>query len=124
MNTNKILGVAILTAMLSACTTHHHTVYFAPGSAKLTDASKEVLKGAVSESHAWKKITLTGFTDKTGGKMNNIKLSDKRVAAVNSELIALGMKSYKVRKMESNNSSIDKAVSNLSLARRVDITVR
>jgi outer membrane protein OmpA-like peptidoglycan-associated protein len=125
MKTNKVLGVAVLTAMLSGCMTHQHAVYFDTGSSKLTKASKEVLMGAAKETNCpWKEVTLTGFTDKTGGKMSNIKLSDKRVASVNTELMNLGIKPKKINTVASSMSSIDKTNKNLSQARRVEIIIK
>jgi OOP family OmpA-OmpF porin len=124
MKTNKILGLAVLTAMLSGCMTHKHAVYFDTGSSKLSKGSKDVLVGAAKESNCiWKEVTLTGFTDKTGSKTNNVKLSNKRVSAVREELMTLGVKAKKINIVPGSAMSIDTNPP-MSQGRRVEILIK
>ncbi|MCE3231998.1 MAG: OmpA family [Rickettsiaceae bacterium] len=121
---SKFLGMAILAVTLSACVTHKHAVYFGSGGSKLDKEDKLILAQTMKEVSLGQKITLTGFTDKQGGTKTNIKLADKRVAAVNAELIKMGVSPKKIRLVSSSDSSIDKAVSNLGEARRVELLVK
>lgn len=138
MKKSKLLGAIVLVGMLSACGhANKHSVYFEPGSAKLSQSGiqslQKVAMMAKSEQKFVKakregdrlsqpqKIHLKGFADSTGDKKINKKLSDKRVLAVRSELMKLGINPTSISSITRGEGWIDTNGKPDQSERRVDV---
>ena len=73
-------------------------VVFATGSAKITDASKDVLEKAFKTLQAYPDmiVEVRGYTDNTGSLRGNMRLSEARAKSVKSYLDNLGISANRI----------------------------
>lgn len=126
MKTGKIISSALLIGMLSACsyTGDKYSVYFDSGSSVAKQSSAaEIAKIAKMAKQDGKNIKLTGYTDSTGSKSLNKKLSEKRIAYVSTKLARMGVNPEKIKSDAIGEGWVDKKDSNNKDKRRVEISV-
>ena len=126
MQAKKIIGTMLVVGMLSACSFmgDKYSVYFAPGSTDLSPAQKTALfKAAKQAKSEGKSVKLSGYTDSTGSKEMNRKISKKRVMKVSKELEKLGVSPMNISKHAKGEGWWDKDAKNDRKMRRVEISV-
>jgi len=122
----KIICTVILAGALSACSYmgDKHSVYFSPGSSELSMAQKTaIMKAAKQAKLEGKNVKISGYTDNTGSKELNKKISKKRVMKVSSELEKLGIDKNKISKHANGEGWWDKDGKPDRSKRRVEISV-
>lgn len=74
-------------------------VTFATGSSRLTESAKITLDDVVQTLKDYPEITLeiSGHTDNVGGRVSNLKLSEKRAEAVKEYLVNNGIESWRLK---------------------------
>lgn len=110
------------------CRAPVYGIYFESASAEVNAASRPTLQqiAAVMQRHADWKLTIEGHTDSIGGAASNLDLSDRRAAAVKTELTSrfgvpaarLATKGYGLTRPVETNATIEGRARN----RRVELT--
>lgn len=127
MKASKLVGTILVAGMLSGCSAmgDKYSVYFDSGSTKISPAGKATLVKAAQTAKAEdKKIKLSGYTDSTGSKQVNQKISEARIDSVNKELKKMGVNSMMISgKSVHGEGWFDKKDKNDSTKRRVTVSV-
>ncbi len=73
-------------------------VVFGSGSSKLSDQSKDILVKALNTMKAYPEmnVEIHGFTDNTGRRQSNVRLSEARAASVKAYLVSQGVAAGRV----------------------------
>ncbi|MGE5232067.1 MAG: OmpA family protein, partial [Deltaproteobacteria bacterium] len=111
-----------------SCRAPVYGIYFESASAEVNAASRPTLQqiAAVLQRHADWKVTIEGHTDSIGGAASNLDLSNRRAAAVKTELASrfgitaarLATKGYGLTRPVETNATIEGRARN----RRVELT--
>ncbi|MFK8056580.1 MAG: OmpA family protein [Saprospiraceae bacterium] len=99
-------------------------VFFATGKSAVTSEGMNSLAGLANGARQYPErilVNLTGFTDKTGSQAANQTLSQRRVDAVRSALLSMGVNPTQIR---SNANGPDLNAGDLASARRVEVSLR
>jgi outer membrane protein OmpA-like peptidoglycan-associated protein len=115
-------------ALEKSCRAPVYGIYFESASAELNPASHPTLQqiAAVMQRHADWTVTIEGHTDSIGGAASNLDLSDRRAAAVKTELAGrfgvpagrLATKGFGLSRPVESNGTIEGRARN----RRVELT--
>ncbi|MDG2044909.1 MAG: OmpA family protein, partial [Maricaulis sp.] len=77
------------------CNDVNFPVYFEWDSSDLTDQARAVINQAASQSMtadcSVTRVSVAGFTDRSGAQAYNVRLSERRAAVVREELVRLGV---------------------------------
>jgi len=115
-------------ALEKSCRAPVYGIYFESASAELNPASRPTLQqiAAVMQRHTAWTLTIEGHTDSIGGAASNLDLSNRRAAAVKTELTSrfgvpaarLATKGYGLTRPVETNATIEGRARN----RRVELT--
>lgn len=126
MKASKIIGTILVAGMVSACsyTGEKYSVYFDSGSTQLSPEGKKALMNAAKMAKKEdKKIKLSGYTDATGSKEMNKKISEKRLISVKKQLERMGVKPMKISSSVKGEGLFDTKGKSNPKERRVEISV-
>ncbi len=127
MKASKLIGTILVAGMLTGCqyAGDKYSVYFDTGSDSISPAAKrQIIKAAkLAKNDKKAKIKLLGYTDSSGSKEMNWKVSKERINSVNKMLVKLGVAPMKISSVAKGEGWFEKKDKSSKKKRRVDIRV-